>query len=109
MKSQLLAAIGMQDGVEPHTPADAVDLDDGDVFLLCTDGWWGSLNDGEMTATLSDAATPQAWLDAMRELVRARGAAGQDNFSAIAVWVCDPSESTRTMSLAELSLPLKVS
>ena len=108
MKSQLLAAIGMQDGVEPHTPADAVELDDGDAFLLCTDGWWGSLNDVDLTGTLSDAATPQAWLDAMRELIGARGAAGQDNFSAIAVWVCDPSESTRSMNLAESIVPAPV-
>jgi PPM family protein phosphatase len=97
MKNQLLAAVGMQDGVEPHTLPAAVEIEDGDAFLLCTDGWWGMLSDTELTDTLTDADTPQAWLDAMRDIINARGASGQDNFSAIAVWVSDPSESTRSM------------
>ena len=97
MRSQLLAAVGMQDSVEPHTLPAAVVLEDGDAFLLCTDGWWGALDDADMTGTLSDADTPQAWLDAMRVLIQVRAAPGQDNFSAIAVWVTDPSESTRSM------------
>jgi serine/threonine protein phosphatase PrpC len=97
MKNQLLAAVGMQDGVEPHTLEQCVDLEDGDAFLLCSDGWWSLVSDSDLIATLSEAKTPQAWLDAMHELIDARSAPGQDNFSAIAVWVCDPSESTRSM------------
>ena len=104
MKNQLLAAVGMQDGVEPHTLADAVALDDGDVFLLCTDGWWGVLSDAEMIGTLADADTPQEWLAAMRELILARAAPGQDNFTAIAVWVSDPAESTQSMADAEATV-----
>ena len=108
MKSQLLAAVGMQDGVEPHTVPETVALEDGDAFLLCTDGWWGMLSDTDLTTTLSDADTPQAWLDAMRELIAARGAPGQDNFSAVAVWVCDPTECTQSMaeSASTLAAPL---
>lgn len=105
MKNQLLAAVGMQDGVEPHTLADAVALDDGDAFLLCTDGWWGVLSDAEMTGTLAATDTPQAWLDAMRALIVARAAPGQDNFSAIAVWVSDPLESTRSMPEDDATVP----
>jgi len=97
MKNQLLAALGMQDGVEPHTPAEAIALEDGDAFLLCTDGWWSMLDDTDMVRTLSDTETPQAWLDAMSELIRSRRDPEQDNFSAVAVWVSDPSESTRSM------------
>ena len=101
MKNRLLAAIGMQDGVEPHTLEHAVALEDGDVFLLCTDGWWGLLSDADLTSTLYDAHTPQAWLDAMHALITERCQPGQDNFSAIAVWVSDPSESTQSMAEAE--------
>ena len=109
LKNQLLAAIGMQDGVDPHTLAQAVDLEDGDAFLLCTDGWWGVLGDGDLTASLCDADTPQAWLDAMRELIIARGEPGQDNFSAIAVWACDPTESTQSLPDAEATIPAPIS
>ena len=97
MKNQLLAAVGMQDGVEPHTLAQSVDLEDGDAFLLCTDGWWSLLSDNDMVDTLSEARTPEEWLDAMHHLIDVRSSPGQDNFSAIAVWVYDPSESTRSM------------
>ena len=97
MKNQLLAAMGMQDNVEPHTPAVAVALEDGDAFLLCTDGWWSVLDDTDMVRTLCDTETPQAWLDAMSELIRLRRDPEQDNFSAVAMWVSDPSESTRSM------------
>lgn len=105
MKNQLLAAVGMQDGLEPHTLAQPVPLDDGDAFLLCTDGWWGRLTDAQIVATLTDAETPQAWLDAMRELILAQAAPGQDNFSAIAVWVTDPAESTQSMADTDATVP----
>jgi PPM family protein phosphatase len=98
MKNQLLAAVGMQDGLEPHTLAQPEPLDDGDAFLLCTDGWWSGLTDAQIVATLIDADTPQRWLHAMRELILARAAPAQDNFSAIAVWVSDPAESTQSMA-----------
>ena len=104
MKNQLLAAVGMQDGVEPHTLAEAVRLEDGDAFLLCTDGWWGALSDTDLTRTLADADTPAAWLDAMRTLINGRAVPGQDNFSAIALWVSDPAESTQSMADSEVTV-----
>ena len=104
MKNLLLAAIGMPDGLEPHTLVQPVPLDDGDAFLLCTDGWWGGLTDAQIIATLTDADTPQGWLDAMRELILAQAAPGQDNFSAIAVWVTDPAESTQSMADTEATV-----
>lgn len=90
LRNQLLAALGMQENLEPHTLAQAEPLDDGDAFLLCTDGWWGALTDTQLTGTLNNARTPQDWLVAMRELIIAQAAPGQDNFSAIAVWVSNP-------------------
>ena len=109
MKNQLLAAVGMQDGLEPHTLAQPEPLDDGDAFLLCTDGWWGALTDAQITGTLTDADTPQGWLDAMRALILARGAPGQDNFSAVAVWVADPAESTQSMADPEATVAAPLS
>ena len=104
MKNRLLAAVGMQDGLEPHTLVQPVPLDDGDAFLLCTDGWWGALTDAQIVATLTDADTPQGWLDAMCELILAQAAPRQDNFSAIAVWVTDPAESTQSMADTETTV-----
>ena len=98
LKNQLLAAMGMQESVEPHSVGAPQAIEDGDAFLLCSDGWWGVLSDAELVATLADADTPQAWLDAMCALIEARATPRQDNFSAIALWVSDPLESTRSMA-----------
>lgn len=97
LKNQLLAAIGMQERVEPHTLQAAVALEDGDAYLLCSDGWWSLIDGGEMNEALVLALTPEDWLEAMRESIVDRGSAGHDNYSAIAVWVSDPAESTRSM------------
>ncbi len=96
-KSQLLAAMGMEDSLQPHTVASPVALEDGDAFLLCTDGWWEALGDGEMAETLGDAETAEDWLDAMQHLIRGRAPPTQDNFSAVAVWVSDPTQITQSM------------
>lgn len=86
-KNQLVAALGVEGDVEPHTPAQAMALQEGDAFLLCSDGWWGSLDEAGMLASLARADTPQEWLDAMQLHIEAQGQPHQDNFSAAAAWV----------------------
>ncbi len=86
-KSQLIAALGIDDELEPHTVAHAVPLEEGDAFLLCSDGWWGSLDEAGILASLSGAGTPEQWLDAMQRRIEAQAQPRQDNFSAIAAWV----------------------
>jgi len=97
-KNQLIAALGIEEDVEPHTAPDPVALEEGDAYLLCSDGWWGALDETCIAGTLADAATPDDWLAAMQQHIEARAATRQDNFSAIGVWVGDPSEATRPMS-----------
>lgn len=96
-KSQLIAALGIDDDVEPHTVPQAVPLEEGDAFLLCSDGWWGSLDEAGILGSLSDAGTPEEWLNAMQRRIEAHAEPRQDNFSAIAAWVGDPAEATRPM------------
>lgn len=98
-KNQLIAALGIEDGVEPHTVAAPHGLVEGDTFLLCSDGWWGALDDDAIATALARAQGPDDWLASMQEAIEARAAPRQDNFSAIAVWVRDPIESTRPMAM----------
>lgn len=93
-KHQLAAALGIDDVLEPHT-VPATKIEDGDAFLLCSDGWWGTVGDERIVQSLFDAESPAEWLAAMRALIEGRRAPDQDNFSAIAVWVGDPVEATR--------------
>ena len=57
-------------------------------FLMCTDGFWEYIEDEEMEKCLKNADTVQAWLEAMNEIVRSKGAGtDMDNYTALAVWV----------------------
>ncbi len=97
-KNQLIAALGVDDAVDPHTVPQGVAIDDGDAFLLCSDGWWEPLSDADIARTLNDADTVQEWLDLMQQQIEHRASPKQDNFSAIAVWVGDVAQATRAMA-----------
>jgi PPM family protein phosphatase len=96
-KNQLVSALGMVEAIEPRTLAHAIEVEDGDVFLLCCDGWWDALTEVQILETLEQADTPSQWLDAMQLEIEAQALPGQDNFSAIAVWISDPSQTTLFM------------
>lgn len=89
-RNQLVAALGMPDPLEPNTPGAAHEVFDGDAYLLCTDGWWASLEEHDLHDTLNNADDPRHWLHLMRERIVARARPRQDNFSAVALWVGDP-------------------
>ena len=64
----------------------------GDAFLLCSDGFWEPVVEKDMQKTLKKTATAQAWLDALQALAEKNGTPGDmDNYSAIAVRLCDAS------------------
>jgi len=94
-KNQLVAALGMEGEVEPHTVVRAVELLEGDAFLLCSDGWWEPFDGAIIADSLARALSPEGWLADMRTQIAARGKPRQDNYSAIAVWIGDPGEVTR--------------
>jgi serine/threonine protein phosphatase PrpC len=93
-KNHLVAALGIEGEVDPHTVARAVHLLEGDAYLLCSDGWWDHFEPDDMAEALHRAGTPEAWLQDMQAHVRKQAAPRQDNFTAIAVWVGDPSQMT---------------
>jgi len=87
-------------------------LRDGDLIVLCTDGLWGPLADGEIVRRLTSTPILQAAPEMMREAER-RGNADGDNLSAIIVrWgpeslVDEPSPTvTETLALGEFETQL---
>ena len=98
-RNQLIAALGSDEPIEPHVSDAAFSLRDGDAFLLCSDGWYDPLSPSDIEDTLSHAATADDWLAAMQRIVQLRQSPNQDNFSAVAVWVGNPTEITRIAPL----------
>lgn len=104
-RNRLFRALGQQSGVEP-TIAPPVSVVPGDVLLLCSDGWWESIPESDlswMAASLIDATSrsvsgatvphlptdPQNaidfWLEDLARQVRDRNP--RDNYTATAILV----------------------
>jgi len=98
-KNQLISALGIEEGVEPHTVAAPDRVRDGDAFLLCSDGWWDAFDEVEIAASLARAASPDDWLASMQRDIEARAMPRQDNFSAVAVWVRSTGDTTLAMPI----------
>jgi serine/threonine protein phosphatase PrpC len=96
-KNQLLAALGIEGELSPHTLSQAVDVLEGDAFLLCSDGWWDHFEPPDVASELAAARSPADWLDGMKLHIAAQQRPRQDNYSAVAVWVGDPSDVTQPL------------
>ncbi|RQP25388.1 PP2C family protein-serine/threonine phosphatase [Piscinibacter terrae] len=99
LKNQLMAALGIDDEIDPHTTARPVAVHEGDAFLLCSDGWWGALGEGAIVDALAGAESLEEWLSGMKGRIEARAWPKQDNFSAVGVWVGEAGEWTRPMGV----------
>ncbi|MFZ1874025.1 MAG: PP2C family serine/threonine-protein phosphatase [Chania sp.] len=81
---------------------DVLQLEDGDVFLLCTDGFWHNFTHNELEQALHMVNSPGEWLSLLQQAWDKNGqGASSDNYSAIAVWIGSPQETTLLHSLAD--------
>lgn len=74
-------------------------LEDGDAFLVCTDGFWLNLASHEMEQALRMVNACEEWLALMEQAVSRN--VKKDNLSALAVWIGEPEEATLLYSLAD--------
>jgi len=85
-RNQLFAALGQSENFAPAIMVAPLQLENGDAFLVCTDGFWALVQDAAMISSLKDAPTTEAWLALMEREVLANGGRDQDNYSALAIW-----------------------
>ena len=86
-RSKLLKAIGKSEDVKAETKTIALDKNAEHAFLLCTDGFWEYVTEAEMEKTLASAKSPEEWIHKMRKYIKKKAKDGNDNNSAIAIWV----------------------
>ena len=83
-RSRLLRVLGR----EPCKPeAGHGELEPGDAFLLCSDGFWEYVYTEEIQADLCRARTPEEWAESMLLRHIRRTPPDHDNFSLITVFV----------------------
>ncbi len=66
---------------------DLQNIESGDRFLLCSDGFWEYVYESEMEMTLRLSKSPEIWLTKMEKTLLKRVAKDHDNYSAIALFV----------------------
>lgn len=93
-RNMLFAALGMPEEVEVEVTGFEFDLEEGDAFLLCTDGLWELVNEEEMQEQLIYSCAAQEWLLRMEHLLEKRAGHGHDNYSGMAIWLGTPNEMT---------------
>jgi serine/threonine protein phosphatase PrpC len=87
-RNRLLRVMGTEWDSPKYELSEEVNLNKGDTFLLCSDGFWEWIEDKTMLKTMKIAGTPERWLGLMEEEVLRNGQGNNmDNYSAIAVFV----------------------
>lgn len=85
MQNRLYMRLGGE--AEPEADFNNSKLEDGDLFLLCSDGFWQTVGPEETLAVLAEHPLDQDGPRYLADLARQRGGATCDNISlAIAQW-----------------------
>lgn len=82
-RNRLIRVLG--DGTTPKVDCENLSVRQGDRFLLCSDGFWEAVTEGDMIATAAQTDTAQDWLAMMQRIVENVDNPGQDNHTAIAL------------------------
>lgn len=86
-RNRLLQALGSSNPPKIEMGPGPVSLKTGDAFLLCTDGFWEWVAENEMEEDLQKAKSCGHWLELMTKRIITRAKPGNDNYSAVGVFV----------------------
>ena len=84
--NKLLKVLGDTEELRIDQIREPVDIEPGDAFLLCTDGFWEYVYETEMEIDLIKSRSPKEWTEYMVKRLLLRPAAERDNFTVLAGW-----------------------
>lgn len=93
-RNLLYGAIGADGDTAPTIEREPIALRDGDAFLLCTDGFWGRIDNGGIEQSLRFAGAVAEWIDDMGRAIAQGLSPDADNYTAIGVWIGSPADVT---------------
>lgn len=62
-----------------------IPINEGDAFLLCSDGFWDYVYEAEMESNLQRSRTPAGWISHLEDKLLERAEGNYDNYTALAV------------------------
>ena len=85
-RNRLLRSLGSPENHQPSVLENPFVILRGDIFLLCTDGFWEYVNELEMLLEWCKSLNLRDWLERMELRILQRAPQGHDNYSAIALF-----------------------
>ncbi len=86
-QSRLLRTLGGEDRFEPEIFVNDISLESGDGFLLCSDGAWEYLRDGEIPIDMLKANDAKEWAELLLLRMMDRIVMGNDNLTLLTLMV----------------------
>lgn len=83
-QNRLLRSFGAEERFFPDI-AKAYTLEDGDCFLLCSDGFWEYVTEKDMEQALQKSHSVEEWMEKMLKKLKKNAKSNHDNYSAIAI------------------------
>ncbi len=82
-RSRLLKVLGSEEKLKIKKRYQPIRIQNGDAFLVCSDGFWEYVLENEMEADLQKSESPEVWLKFMLERHIPRAENKGDNYTAI--------------------------
>jgi len=91
-RNRLLRCLGSNEKPQPSLLENPFVLQKGDVFLICSDGFWEYVTELEMLLDWCKSLNLRDWLDRMELRLLKVAPQSQDNYSAIALYADNEGE-----------------
>ena len=93
-KNVLLGAFGVARDLEPEVLSQPVCIEEGDAFLICTDGVWTSVSSAEIALALQTSVSVESWVRTLEQSVKNARIEDKDNYTMIGVWITSSDDRT---------------